>query len=174
MEGTRTFDECWAGAERSLFRLAMHLTRNREDADDLLQTTRIRTWKAFETYRQTNSFNTWSTTIMKRYFFDTKRRSKRRVQTLSYEDVKVGDDGDQVIEFPDLGISAEDRICDESATLFLLGSLPPNERSTIEMILDGLTYEEIAKAHGIKAVRAKIRRARKRSQQRLFEIGVVA
>lgn len=63
---------------RYLFSFALSLTKNREDAEDLLQETAMRAYRNREKYQVGTNFKAWSATIMRNTFINGYRKKKRR------------------------------------------------------------------------------------------------
>ena len=61
--------ECLIGPFRpSLLNLALELTKNRADAEDLLQETEVRVWKYFHNYDLNRGFHPWVCKIMQNLY----------------------------------------------------------------------------------------------------------
>jgi len=56
---------------------AMKLTRNKMDADDLVQETAIKAFRNYKKFRSEDSFKNWSFTILKNTFITNYNKSKR-------------------------------------------------------------------------------------------------
>ncbi len=66
------------GLYQPLFAFALKLTRDQQDAKDLLQETTFRAIQYRNKYRQDTNFKGWITTIMYNQFLTTKKRNARR------------------------------------------------------------------------------------------------
>src|SRR5262245_52803943 len=66
------------GEEGRLKRLARRLTRCQADADDLVQTTLLRAYRARSRFEPGTSIRAWTATILRRVFLTDTARSKRR------------------------------------------------------------------------------------------------
>ena len=62
----------------ALYRQAMKFTNNPEDAQDLVQDTFERGFKAFDTFKPGSNFEAWMTTIERNAFFNQYAKAKRR------------------------------------------------------------------------------------------------
>jgi RNA polymerase sigma-70 factor (ECF subfamily) len=76
---------------RSLFGMAYRLTGNAHDAEDLVQETMLRAYRAFDRYRPGTNARAWLFTILHRLRTDALRRRGRRPET-----VELVDDGPPV------------------------------------------------------------------------------
>ncbi len=63
-----------------LLHAAYRYTRNKHDAEDLIQETYARAWKKFGTFEQGTNVRAWMSRIMVNIWIDTHRRTTRRVQ----------------------------------------------------------------------------------------------
>lgn len=62
---------------RSLFRTACRLTRNSHDAEDLVQETLLRAYRAFDRFEPGTNIRAWLYTILNRAHLDGWRRQRR-------------------------------------------------------------------------------------------------
>ncbi len=70
---------------RSLYSTAYRLTRNSADAEDLVQETFLRAYRAFESYTPDTNVRAWLYTILYRVRADHYRRIGRSVKTVELE-----------------------------------------------------------------------------------------
>lgn len=94
-----TFDDLVVSYQDELFRYALRLTRNKDDADDLYQDCLLKAYKAFPKLEGTANHRAWLYKIMTNTFISEKRKMNR-LQPL----------GEFAIEVPD-------RVVDQSAQL---------------------------------------------------------
>jgi RNA polymerase sigma-70 factor, ECF subfamily len=66
------------GEEEHLRRIARRLTRCDADAEDLVQETLMRAWRARDRFEPGTSMRAWTTTILRRVFLTDAIRAKRR------------------------------------------------------------------------------------------------
>jgi RNA polymerase sigma-70 factor (ECF subfamily) len=67
---------------RSLYSTAHRMTRSPQDAEDLVQETYLRAYRAFDRYRPGTNIRAWLYTILHRARTDMLRRSGRRPETV--------------------------------------------------------------------------------------------
>jgi RNA polymerase sigma factor (sigma-70 family) len=140
-----------------VFRLAMRLTGNRHDAEDLTQEVFVRVFRSLHTY-QPGTFEGWLHRITTNLFLDQARRRQRiRFDALSDERAaRIA----SAIASPDAAYA--DRTFDDDVAA-ALAALPPDFRAAVVLCdIEGLTYEEIAEILGAKlgTVRSRIHRGR--------------
>ncbi len=76
------FTESFCRFESMLFSFACHLTKNEEEAQDLLQDTAYKAFKYRSMYKPHTNLRAWLMTIMRNTFINNYRQKKRR-QTLN-------------------------------------------------------------------------------------------
>jgi len=147
-----------------LLRVAMTMTEQRADAEDLVQDTLLRAWRSIDTFDGRHQ-RAWLLTIMRNA--EINRHRRRRPELLddperteqrdvfaaagSAEDVVVGRTFDAVVDAA-------------------LAALPTKFRQVVLLIdVDGLTYAEAADALGVPegTVMSRLHRARRRIRNRL-------
>lgn len=148
-----------------LFRVALSLTRNRADAEDLMQDTLTRAIRGLGGFDGRHP-RAWLLTIM-RNTHATRLRRSREVSTL---------DLDALGAVPDER-GPERIVVDEAfdgAVAAAFRALPEKFRRVVELVdIDGLSYLEAASATGVPVgtVMSRLHRARNRMKERLVEEG---
>ena len=147
-----------------VYRLAYRLTGNSYDAEDLTQEVFVRVFRSLSTYTP-GTFEGWLHRITTNLFLDQVRRKKRiRFDALA-EDADARMPGRE----PDPSRAYDDTHLDDDVQA-ALDALPPDFRAAVVLCdIEGLTYEEIAEALGIKlgTVRSRIHRGRAQLRQAL-------
>jgi RNA polymerase sigma-70 factor (ECF subfamily) len=136
----------------SLRAFAVSLTRDADQANDLVQETVLRAISKHEQFAAGTNMQAWLFTILRNQFFSERRKSLREV-----EDVD-GSYAETMISIPD----QEDRIMMHDLET-ALGKLPESQREAIMLVgADGLSYEEAAQALGcaVGTVKSRVNRAR--------------
>lgn len=150
-----------------VFRLAVHILRDRESALDAVQETFIRAYRSLDRYRGTGSFGGWLTRITANLAVDGLRRWRRG------ERVESRAEGAQFVEVP-----ASDARPDQAAEAAQLrraleaavDKLSPMHRVVIVLKeIEGLSCEEIAETLrcSVGTVMSRLHYARLKLQQRL-------
>jgi len=70
----------------ALYRYAFRLTRNRADAEDLVQDTALRAFRAMAQFEPGTNFKAWIFRILTRGFWANHRRGQRRPNTVDFDD----------------------------------------------------------------------------------------
>jgi len=68
--------------------VACHLTRSRDEADDLIQETSLRAFRAFDQYQPGTNFRAWYMRILTNRFYESYRRRKRQPAMTSLDDAE--------------------------------------------------------------------------------------
>lgn len=162
------FHRLMGDSARRAYSMALQLTRNASDAEDLVQDTALKAWRRFDTYIPGRPFLNWLLRIMQRAYLDMRRRENpiRKAESL-YSMVSPGDGEVQEVQVTDTqpGPDEEAIYREFQGQLALaLSDLPSVYREAIEMCdLEGFSYAEIAEIQRttIGTVRSRIHRGRK-------------
>ena len=151
-----TWDEVVRDHSARVYRLAYRLTGNQHDAEDLTQDVFVRVFRSLSSYTP-GTFEGWLHRITTNLFLDQVRRKARiRFDALPDDAERVpGND-------PSPAEVIDDRLFDADVQA-ALDALPADFRAAVVLCdIEGLTYEEIAAALGIKlgTVRSRIHRGR--------------
>ncbi len=164
----------------ALYRNAVRLTGNSNDAEDLVQDTYLRAYRFFYQYQPGTNAKAWLFRIMNTVFLNDYRKKSRQGDTVSYDGLedfylynKLADDSSaspqqQAATNPqDVVLNRLDREAIETA----IGQLPIEFRDTVALAtLEGLAYQEISDILQIPigTVRSRLSRGRKLLQKALW------
>ena len=73
----------------ALYRTALMLTHNEENAEDLVQETMLRAYRRIETFQPGTQMKPWLMTILRRLHIDRYRREKARIKADSLESIGI-------------------------------------------------------------------------------------
>ncbi len=164
------FERLMNDSYRQAYNLAMRLSGNHAEAEDLLQEAYLRAFRFFHRYDESLPFTSWLYRIMTNVHIDTVRR-RSRIKTVSLE--QGGLDGDKTWDLPDEAMNADERIMHEAVGEQLqtgLRAMTPEFRTAVLLAdVEGLSYEEIAEVMqtSVGTVRSRIHRGRKQLRQYL-------
>src|SRR6478736_7122838 len=82
-----TFERDVVSMHAQLYRHAYHLSQNREDAEDLVQETMMKAYRAFHTFQGGTNLNAWVFRILTNTFINAYRKKKRQPVQCSTEEV---------------------------------------------------------------------------------------
>jgi len=72
----------------SLYSTALRMTRNQKDAEDLVQDTLFRAFRAFDQFQKDTNFRAWAFRILVNTFITAYRKANRHPQNVSYDDLE--------------------------------------------------------------------------------------
>jgi len=147
------------------YQYAFRLTRNPEEAADVVSDAFVRIFNALHNFKGQSAFTTWMYRILTNCYLDVKKKEKNRTTT-SLESVLQTADGEveRQIEDPsaspyqDTEKNERERSVEEAVSL-----LPEYQRAMIVMYhAESMTYEEIAAALDLPVgtVKSRLNRAR--------------
>jgi RNA polymerase sigma-70 factor (ECF subfamily) len=169
-ERLELFEQLVSDSSRQAHNMAMRLTANSAEAEDLLQETYLRAFRFFHRYDENLPFTSWIYRIMTNLHIDTVRR-RTRLKTVSIE--QTGSDGSQTWDLPDQKAAAD---CDvmayalEEPLQLGLKAMTAEFRTAVVLAdVEGLSYEEIAEVMqtSVGTVRSRIHRGRKQLREYL-------
>lgn len=155
-----------------LFRVAMSITRNSSDAEDLVQDTLLRSFRAIDRFDGRYP-RAWLLTIMRNAQVNRVRRKRPEL-------LRDPDTGDRILEQQDPHASAEhDALQDtfDAEVEVAFEALPDRFRQVVELVdLGGSSYQQAAESLGVPVgtVMSRLHRARKRIRDHLDTNGLVA
>ena len=175
------FHEMMADTRRRAYTMALQLTRNPSDAEDLMQDTFVKAWRGFDSYMPGRPFLNWLLRIMQRAYLDSRRRDNPIRKAESLHSMISPSDGEvQELPIPDSGPSPDEEILHQEfkANLYAaLDELPEVYRDAIVMCdLEEMSYSEIADKQNttIGTVRSRIHRGRRLLRDIIQKRGTLA
>lgn len=160
-----------------LYSAAMRMTRNPADAEDLVQETFLKAYRAYDSFQAGTNLKAWLYRILTNTFINKYRKDSRRpneVDLGAVEDLylyrRIGSE-----ESAEAARTTEDRVLDglvESDIKRAVEELPENFRIPVLLAdLEGLSYQEIADTLEIPigTVMSRLHRGRKAMQKTLWE-----
>jgi RNA polymerase sigma factor (sigma-70 family) len=158
-ESLSTFQECALPLLDSLYNFAQWLTRNRVDAEDLVQETYLKAWRAFSSFKRGTNFRAWIFRILRNTFIT----SRSRLEQHRAVPLITGDNADLPAS---TARSTESRLiacADAHAIHRAIEQLPVIFREVILLSdVEEFTYREIAEALSVPVgtVMSRLARAR--------------
>jgi RNA polymerase sigma-70 factor (ECF subfamily) len=160
-----------------LFSTALRMTRNRSDAEDLVQETYIKGWRSFHTFQEGTNLRAWLFRIMTNTYINKYNAQKRKGAEVELDDVeelflykRLGS-----IDQSQLSSSAEDQMLElftDDEVKNALEELPDDFRIPVLLSdVDGFSYKEISEMLEIPigTVMSRLHRGRKAMQKMLYE-----
>jgi len=168
----KAFGELVKRYDRNVFRIAQHITQNREDAEDVVQDAFLKAYTNLQQFQEQSKFYTWLVRIaVNEALMKLRRRRPERMVSLD-EDIKTEDDS-VPREVADWSPNPEQNYNQAELREILsrtIQGLPPGFRTVfILRDVEGLSTEETAEALelSIPAVKSRLLRARLQLRERL-------
>jgi RNA polymerase sigma-70 factor (ECF subfamily) len=168
----RSFGDLIGKYERKIFRLAQHITQNREDAEDVLQETFLKAYEHLSQFQGNSKFYTWIVRIAVNQAL-MKLRKRKTDKTVSMDEgIDTGEDI-VVREIAAWDEDPEQRYSREELNEILtaaVDSLAPAYRTVFVLRdVEDLSTEETAEALelSIPAVKSRLLRARLQLREKL-------
>ncbi len=162
---------------RQLYSAALRMARNPADAEDLVQETYLKAYRAYHTFQEGTNLKAWLYRILTNTYINKYRKDSRRPSEVDLGDVedlylyhRIGSE-----ESAEVARTTEDRVLDglvESDIKTAVEELPETFRLPVLLAdLEGFSYKEIAEILDIPigTVMSRLHRGRKAMQKRLWE-----
>ena len=162
----------------ALLRTALRMTKNSNDAEDLVQETLLKAYRFFDRFERGSNIKAWLFKIMTNIFINNYRQKSRKPTGVSYEEI------DDNFLYHQLE-SSRSKVADPEEVLFsklvdsnvrkAIDELPEDFRIVVILaFLEGFSYEEIAEIADIQlgTVKSRLHRARKILQKNLWQYAV--
>jgi len=163
----------------SLYTAALRMTRNPADAEDLVQETYLKAYRAFNSFAEGTNLKAWLYRILTNTYINAYRAKKRRPEESDIDDLenfylyrRLGG-----LEGATAGRSAEDEVLDhftETEVKEAIEALPEQFRMAVLLgDVEGFSYKEIAEILDVPigTVMSRLHRGRRALQKRLYEFG---
>lgn len=157
-----------------MYSLALRMTRNQLDAEDLVQETALKAFRYFQKFEPGTNFRAWIFRILTNNFINIYRKNKALPGRVEMENVKFklhqeGADFWHRLDDRSNGYDYEDLFDDEiNAAIDKL----PDEYKIVLLLADveGLSYKEISQVidHPLGTVMSRLHRGRKMLQKSLW------
>ena len=157
----------------SLYRVALRLTGNAADAEDLVQEAMLRAYRSWDRFTLGTNAKGWLLTILRHLFINEYRRKRRHPESVDLDTIEpfaLFEDRQQ--EDPQRAFF--DRIVDDEV-LRAVDQLPEAFREAVMLSdVEGLSYEEIAKVLEVPVgtVKSRLYRGRRMLQAKLYDYAV--
>lgn len=164
----------------ALYRTALRMTRNKADAEDLVQEAYLRAFRALDQYKDGTNLRAWLFRIMTNAYINDYRKRSRRPVNSSLDDIEEFYLYDHLI---DSGVQPsserpEDIVLNQITAGDVLKSLDVLSDDFRHVVLladvEGFTYREIAEILDIPVgtVMSRLYRARRKLQSALYDFAV--
>lgn len=156
----------------TVYRVALRLAGDAARADDLVQETMLKAFRAWHTFTPGTNARAWLLTILRNQFINEFRRDRLRGPTVDVMAIEPHTifretEGDPAARF--FAHLVDDEV------LAAIDALPEEFREAVVLSdLEGLSYAEIAEVTGVPVgtVKSRLHRGRQALQQRLYAYAV--
>ena len=163
----------------SLYSAALRMTRNPADAEDLVQETYLKAYRAFGSFKEGTNLKAWLYRILTNTFINSYRARRRRPEQTELDEVedlylyrRLGG-----LEAVSAGRSAEEEVLEhftETEVKEAVEALPEQFRLAVLLAdVEGFSYKEIAEILDIPigTVMSRLHRGRRALQKTLHDFG---
>ncbi|MGH2754578.1 MAG: sigma-70 family RNA polymerase sigma factor [Actinomycetota bacterium] len=176
-EEKRRFQEEAMPLLDSLYAGALRMTRNPADAEDLVQETMLRGYRAFNRFEPGTNLKAWLFRILTNAYINTYRKKQREPRKVSQDEVEEFDLYRELKDHdPNLSVTPETIVLDslvDSDILEAIDDLPEQFRMAVVLSdVEGFSYAEMAEIMDVPmgTVMSRLHRGRKALQKRLWDI----
>lgn len=149
--------------KNKLFRLALHITLSREDAEDMVQETMIRLWRKMQSGMEVENTEALAFTVCRNLCLDFMERADQR-QHVSMDDNLLDISTHTVAPDPSQRMENDEQ---RETLQRLLNTLPERQRTAFVLRdVDGHSYREIAEIMQITESNVKVNIFRARNKLR--------
>lgn len=161
----------------SLYGAALRMTRNPQDAEDLVQETMMRAYRAFGRFEAGTNLKAWLFRILTNAHINTYRKRQREPQKVSSDEVEEFDlyrelkNHDSQFDSTPESIVLDSLV--DSDIIEAIDDLPEQFRLAVVLSdIEGFSYAEMAQIMDVPmgTVMSRLHRGRKALQKRLWEV----
>ena len=157
----------------TVYRVALRLSGDPTQADDLTQETMLKAYRAWHQYKRGTNIRAWLLTILRHTFINQYRRQKTLGSQVDIDEIE-GFTVFHTVQDVDPEGRFFNQIVDEEV-LRAIDGLPDEFREAVTLSdVEGLSYAEIGEIAGVPVgtVKSRLFRARQALQKRLHEYAV--
>lgn len=172
------FDSLLSPILEPAYGMAYHLTRNREEAEDLVQEAAVQAFRAFHTFQQGTNFKAWFFKVLLNCFRSHYRKRKREPEITPIEDAP-----DLYLYIQTANAGLHERSSNPAALVIskmseeqikrAIAALPEEYRVVCVLyFMEEVAYQEIADILDcpVGTVRSRLHRGRKLLQKALWQV----
>ena len=169
---TAAFEKLVRQYDRQIFRVAQHITQNREDAEDITQDVFMKAYGKLDQFQGNSKFSTWLTRIAVNESL-MRLRKRKTSRTVSMDQDVQTEEGSIPRDFADWTPDPEQQYGSSELGEILqktIAGLSPGFRTVFTLRdIENLSTEETAEALGfsVPAVKSRLLRARLQLRERL-------
>ena len=156
-----------------LYSAALRMTRNPADAEDVVQETFLKAYRAYDTFKAGTNLKAWLYRILTNTYINRYRKAQRRPSEVELQDLYLFK---RIGESSGASVSAEEEVLArfvDTDVKQALESLPEHFRMPVLLAdVEGFSYKEIAEILDIPigTVMSRLHRGRKALQKKLWSV----
>ena len=164
----------------AVYRTAMRMTKNKADAEDLVQETFLKAYRFWESFEKGSNCRAWLFKILTNLFITSYHKKTKEKQQFAYDDIESHylynqlEDKGQMGHLSDPESFLFNQLLDDDVKK-AIEELPEDFRVVVVLsFLEGFSYQEIADIVGIQlgTVKSRLHRGRKLLQKSLWQYAV--
>ncbi len=186
VEKRRRFEEEAMPYLDSLYYFALKTTKDKEEAENLVQETFLKAFKFFESYTQGTNIKAWLFKILNNTFYTMKKKDNKEPKPQEDKIIESNLNASSIFNHPDMSATLDaelilmENIMDENLEL-AFSSLPSVSRQLLYLVdIEELPYEQVSNILEIPVgtVKSRVSRARNKlresfvKRQKLEERGI--
>jgi RNA polymerase sigma-70 factor (ECF subfamily) len=155
--------------KNELFRLALRITQNRAEAEDIVQDTMLKIWNRRDDWSQIDNIEAFCLTMCRNLALDRQKRMDNQTDDIGEQPETVDN---SYVSNPEEQAVQRDRV---QLVRRLIDLLPEKQRSCIQLRdIEGKSYRDIAEIMNIteQQVKVNIFRARQTVKDKFFRISL--
>jgi len=159
----------------AVYRAALRLTGEPPDAEDLVQETMLKAYRAWDQYERGTNAKAWLLTILRNSYINKYRRAKSRPHTVDVDEIEPFTVFHDVADTDPEGTFFS-RIIDDRVTA-AIDALPDEFREVLVLSdVEDMSYADISRTVGVPVgtVKSRLFRARQQLQKQLYDYAVEA
>lgn len=162
----------------AVYRFALRLAGSADEAEDLVQETFLRAYRAWDQFEQGTRAKSWLFTICRNVFLRRRERAQRHEEIVSEKADRSGPNPVNPVWVSASGSDPEGRFFDsivDDKIIEAIEALPEEYRTAVVLSdVEGLPYAEIAELIDVPVgtVKSRLFRGRRRLQEQLYEHAV--
>jgi RNA polymerase sigma-70 factor (ECF subfamily) len=159
----------------ALYNTAYRMTRNAEDAEDLVQETYFKAYRYYDKFQEGTNFKAWLFKILKNTFINNYRKKQQAPPQSDFAEIEDAFESQLSEEVTRQMKSPEDEVLEDvldEDVQRALDILPPDYRMAVILAdLEGFSYKEIAEILELPVgtVMSRLYRGRKRMEAAMLE-----
>lgn len=177
VEKRRSFEREAMPHTDALYRTALRMTKNDNDAEDLVQETMVKAYRFWDKFEQGSNCRAWLFKIMTNIFINDYRSKSRAPQSVDVDDIDDNYLYSQLVtqsdeDNPERKLFA--KIFDEDVRK-AIEELPDDFRLVVVLsFLEGFAYQEIAEIADLQlgTVKSRLHRGRRLLQKKLMDYAI--